>query len=877
MSFSFCQNIKVSGKVTDSIGNALTYANIIAEPKNDNALKFAITDNEGFYNLNLKKNETYNITISYIGFKPNNFVLKPTQNIVKNSVLLNNLESLDEITLNYKPPVTIKEDTIVYRTDVFKTGEERKLRDVLKKLPGVEVDRDGGVTVLGKKVKKVLVENKTFFTGDSKLAVNNIPADAVDEIEVLDNYNDVGFLKGLSDSEDMALNIKLKEDKKKFAFGDIEVGGGVKERYEIHPSLFYYSPKTSVNAIGDFNNTGKRNFTLKDYLDFNGGIGNLLTDRKSYNTITNDFSDFLNTSHFKDNRNLFGAFSINKSITTKTELESYIISANNKSEKETLNNNTYISNNDIVLENRIQTNQFSRSNFSIGKVALKHKPNGKTDIKFNTSFKILDNFLDEKTTSSVLNDSNQIIKTSSGNNGSIKQNIELHKQLKLDHTVSFAASYNYKKETPETNWLTNTIILDSLVNLTGEPPHDIHKNKKFYTNNLNLIFKHYWEINNFNHLYTSVGSLLAYDAFSTLEYESLSDNSINDFYADGFGNDINLNFKDFYLGLTYKFKIGKITFNSGVFYHKYYWNITQNNTSITKQKNLLLPEVTIGFKSKLKNRVTIKYALKSQFPQITQLASRFTLIDFNTVYLGNQNLENERFHNASINFNRFSIYRNIFYNFSISYRVKEENIKNEISIQDIDYISSPILSNFQDKTWSINGDYRKVIGKFSILAKTNLSFKTDESIFNAELFKTKSTTTLFGTGIRTGFDNLPNLEANYTKSLNKYQTNSSTFNFENDQIEFDLEYDFLKDFIFKANYTNDIYKNKSSNTTNTFDVANASLFYQKEDSPWGFEVNATNLFNVTFKQQNSFSSFLVSDSKTFILPRIIMLKLSYKL
>jgi len=65
--------------------------------------------------------------------------------------------------------------------------------------------------------------------------------------------------------------------------------------------------------------------------------------------------------------------------------------------------------------------------------------------------------------------------------------------------------------------------------------------------------------------------------------------------------------------------------------------------------------------------------------------------------------------------------------------------------------------------------------------------------------------------------------------------------------------------------------------TNTFDTANASLFYQKEDSPWGFEINATNLFDIRFRQQNSFNAFVISDSRTFILPRIIMFKLSYKL
>ena len=132
-------------------------------------------------------------------------------------------------------------------------------------------------------------------------------------------------------------------------------------------------------------------------------------------------------------------------------------------------------------------------------------------------------------------------------------------------------------------------------------------------------------------------------------------------------------------------------------------------------------------------------------------------------------------------------------------------------------------------------------------------------------------------GIETSFKNHPNIEINYTKDYSNYKASGNTNKFENDRFEAILEYDFLKDFIFKADYTFDKYNNKNQGITNTFDTANASLFYQKEDSPWGFEINATNLFDVEFKQQNSFNAFIISDSRTFILPRIVMFKLSYKL
>ncbi|WP_299362277.1 hypothetical protein [Winogradskyella sp.] len=92
-----------------------------------------------------------------------------------------------------------------------------------------------------------------------------------------------------------------------------------------------------------------------------------------------------------------------------------------------------------------------------------------------------------------------------------------------------------------------------------------------------------------------------------------------------------------------------------------------------------------------------------------------------------------------------------------------------------------------------------------------------------------------------------------------------------------MAYDFLSDFIFKADYTFDNYNNKSQGIINTFDTASASQFYQEEDYPFGFQVSISNIFDIRFRQQNSFNALIVSDNRTFVLPRIIMLKLSCKL
>ena len=290
-SIAFSQGITISGKVTDSLQNPLDVANVVAVNKSTQTLDgFGITNPQGEFKINVKRNTEYTIKISYLGFKTKEIQIETKEKDVFFDVLLTpQPENLDEVELVYEIPITIQGDTIVYNTDSFVSGTEKKLADVLKKLPGIEVNDDGEIEVEGKAVTKVMVEGDDFFDGDSKLASKNIPANALDKVEVLRNYNEVSQLSGLTNNQDnVALNIKLKEGKKKFWFGEITGGLGPDERYVAHPKLFYYSPEFSLNVLTDLNNVGEVPFSLRDYWNFTGGTrGNVRPNTgTSFNTNT---------------------------------------------------------------------------------------------------------------------------------------------------------------------------------------------------------------------------------------------------------------------------------------------------------------------------------------------------------------------------------------------------------------------------------------------------------------------------------------------------------------------------------------------------------------------------------------------------------------
>ena len=237
------QSIDFGGFITDAMGNKIMGANIVAIEKETQILDgFGISNEDGYFKLILKSDTDYDLKISFIGFKEISFIFNEKENIERNIVLEEQTETLDEVELVYEMPVTIKGDTIVYNADSFNTGSERKLEDVLKNLPGIEVNDEGRIEVEGKEVTKITVEGKDFFDGDSKLATQNLPANAVGKVEVLRNFSEVNQLRSVTNNEDnVAINISLKSGKDKFWFGELGGGIGNDDRFVAEPKIFYYS------------------------------------------------------------------------------------------------------------------------------------------------------------------------------------------------------------------------------------------------------------------------------------------------------------------------------------------------------------------------------------------------------------------------------------------------------------------------------------------------------------------------------------------------------------------------------------------------------------------------------------------------------------
>lgn len=882
-SLSFGQTRIVTGQISDTLNLPVENANIIAKPLQDNKqLKFSITDQKGNYKLELEATVKYELLVSYIGFSDQTMVLEPGTDLLShNFVLQPTGEELKEIVITHEfKPIIVKKDTLIFNVGSFASGNERKMKEVLEKLPGVEVDKNGAITVQGKRVTKMLVEGNLFFGGGSKLAVENIPADALDKIEVIDNFNEVGFMKQVSDSEDLAMNVKLKENKKKFVFGDIEAGVGSDKYYMAHAALFYYSPKTNLGFIGDANTIGQRTFSFDDLMRFNGGVSNYITGRTQLSNLYGFIDD--NKDVIK-NKTQFAALNFSQQASDKLTISGFGLFSKLFTGALVESEINYLQTESDISEKRNLTSN-NQSVMAIGNVKLDYNRRKNEKWYYNAQYQFSNNDF-KSTLKSVINEKANIFQTLRyADNSSVKQYIEWHKSYNSSNTTTFAVNHVYEKNTPKNTWITNTQFLPGLIPLQEDINYNVQQVKSFKSNSIDVLFKHYWIINNFNHIYSVIGNNNNNSTLITEEQQQLSNGTINNFTDSGlFGNDLHYNFNDAFAGIEYKFKIGKLITRPGVYYHWYSLKTNQPDGSNNTSKLLFEPQLNSEYEFSSSENLNFNYRLTNAFANPDQLAGRFTLQSYNSVYRGNAMLGNIRYHSAFLRYRKTSMSKGMNINGSISFNKKVKTIRNIVQVDDvvnngtvlINQFTTPVLTNNPETTWHTQTSVQKKIWNFSLKLSTGLSWFTYIQTLNGIAATNRQNAQDAGILVKTANKKWPSVSAGYTKTWSHFK-GFGNYKYENDTFEGNFDYEFITNWTIMGNYT--YFNNQDSQTqANYYQLGNISLGYKVKNSAWSFEARVNNVLNNKEKSATSFSDFSVATQTIYILPRIALFTVRYKL
>jgi len=268
--FAHAQQIKkvasreVFGTVIDSAGAVPGVKVKLISPKDSVVM---VTNGKGLYDFPIVISKNFKITVFGIGYVAvsRKYVMdKGTGPIKLDPIKLSaQTNMLKEVKINGVIPIVIKEDTIEYKASAYKVRDGSPVEELLKKLPGVTVDANGNVTAQGKLVTKVRVDGKDYFTGDVQTATQNLPADIVETIQIIDDYGDQANLTGIKTGDpDKVLNITIQKGKRKGKFGYGTLGDGNDGRYMARLSANDFNNDQQIALLGTLNNNNTNVFNL---------------------------------------------------------------------------------------------------------------------------------------------------------------------------------------------------------------------------------------------------------------------------------------------------------------------------------------------------------------------------------------------------------------------------------------------------------------------------------------------------------------------------------------------------------------------------------------------------------------------------------------
>ncbi len=660
----FAQNLTIQGSLKDSIANrALNSATVSLVYANDSSLvSFSRTNEAGLFNFKNVAPGNYLISVSYVGYIPKWVpVITGTEKTVDMGLIyMNDVNTMSTVTVTARrPPVVINGDSVEFNSENFKTAPNAVVEDLLKKMPGMEVDKSGGITVNGKKVSKVFVNGKEFFTGDPMMATKNLPADAVDKIQVYDRKSDQAMFTGIDDgSEETAINLKLKKDRNKSTFGKLNAGAGTPSVFDAQGNVNVINNEEQFSAIGGANNTNRQNFSGRNIVNFSGGGGGRPGAGAG---VTVNFSGGsgetdANAQGIAETYSIGGNYS-NLFNNKKTEFNANLsisdVERNNISNSFTQNLTPGNAFNRISNSNSIAGNK--QQNFGS---TIDHKVNDNFSFRFTPSLGLQQttNYSEDSTQTYLTNgnllNSNTTIASSASDAVNAASTLLLRKKFaKKGRTLSSTITQSFNRSnstgnqfTEQLSYINNKLSNDSILDQqnTRKGENSSYSANLIYTEPLGK--KSLLEFNTY--LSKSIGS----SSRKIYDYSTLTD---------GYGvlntrltNEFNSEYTYSGGGMSYRSNQKKYNFSTGVSLQKAVLdgeNISAK-TKLSQSFQDILPNATFRYNFSQTKNLNVDYRTSTNQPSITQLQPVLDQSNINRQSIGNPDLKRSYVHNLNIRF-----------------------------------------------------------------------------------------------------------------------------------------------------------------------------------------------------------------------------------
>ncbi len=901
----------IKGKLTDTAAKLpVPDATIsVLNAKDSSLVTFTLSTKLGMFEIKGLGEGDYRLVISSKGFVE----FKKTVSITatEKAIELGNLaiqkdyKTLEGVTITSESPIQVKNDTVQFNASGFKTLPNATAEDLIKKLPGVDVDKEGNIKTQGETVQKVLVDGKEFFGNDPKLATKNLTADMIESVQVFDDMSDQAKFTKIDDgSRSKTINIKLKKDRNKGYFGRALVGIGDNGRYEGNLSVNKFNGSKRISLLFNGNNINKQGFSFSDIISsmggfsgFGGGGGNFGGGGGSRGGGSNlNFNTGGSTGLIKS---LSAGLNYSDEWGKKIKITgSYFLSNSNTiQEQNILRQTTYgdsivTLNKESASNNENQNHRFNlRFEYQIDSMnsilytpslTLQHSESFSNDTSFSRTNIPSAEFL---AVTGRNNNTNERNGYNLGNNflfrhkfGKIGRTITLGWNNSIGNSESDGLTFSDNEfylqngnlfRSVIQNQVTNqkTTTNNNVISTSYTEPFGLNKLLELnyaYTNNFNTSDK---EVKNFNN-----GSG-KYDLPNLL----LTNNFENTFLAHRIGANFQVQNKKY----NYQFGLGV---QNSTLESKSYQAATGKDSINRNSYTNLFPTASFNFTPSRSKNLRIRYNGRTNQPSISQLQNVPDLTDTLNQRIGNPNLNQEFNHNFNIGFNTFNILTFKLIAANLSFNATQNKIVNDITVK------GPVQTT---RYANVNGYYSarsfvtlglpfknpKMKGS-SVNLTNNMSLTKDVSLLEQVKFTSKTFSVTQGVGVNINKEKIDfGVKANVAYNTTSYSNpRQEDIDYYTQTYSGDVTYTFPKNFILSTNFSYLINTGLGEGFNQNIPLWNASFskqLFKKKNGEIKFSVN--DLLNQNQSIVRSISDNYFQDTRSIVLKRYFMLSFMFNL
>jgi hypothetical protein len=868
----YSQNL-IKGKIINNKQESISFVSIVVKDTiSSKIISYTYSNNQGDYNLEIKKRGKFVILFSALGFETKIIPIDVPQQEKRIDILLKEKTfELEEIVIKSEKSIKIKKDTIVFNVKSFLKGNEEVVEDLLKNIPGLNISSDGTIKVGNQEVEKVMVDGDDFFEKGYKILTKNMPSEPIDKIEVLKKYSNNKHLKGIEDSKKVALNLILKEDSKRVWFGNVSLGYGL-------------TSENIYNVKGNLANFGKKN---KYY--FLTNLNNIGSD------ATGDIQNFINPLSFDETTEIGGGQIINNLIALNS------FTPNFKESRTNFNNSELLSLNAIFNPTK----------------KLKIKTLGFFNWDENDFFRNSSNTFQVENTNFTNIENNILKKKKVVGFGKIEMIYDISKTKTLELVSKYnnlnennVSNLNFNSENTIENLKTNKYLFDQKVTFTNKfekrkvlllkgryinekSPENYTINKFFYedlfpnTNSNNAAQSNKNEMSflgveaqlldrkeNGNLFEIQIGNQLREDfLLSSLILKEGTD--ILD-TPNNYRNNLNYLSNDLYFKTKFLLKLKNVSFNVKLGVHQFLNKINSNNDIKEERPFFVNPKLGFNWKINDENKINTSYSYNTTNAKILDVYDNYILTGFRSFSRGTGNFDQLNTSSITFNYqlgnwgNKFFANTFLIYNKNHDFYSTNSNIRQNYSQADKVLIRDKEFLNI-----SSNIDrYFKIISS-NIKFKVGLSNSSYKNIVNnSDLREITSQNYNYGLEIRSGFSGIFNYHIGTNWTINKIESNF-TNSFTNNTSFLDLSFVFNDKFNIDFQGERYFFGNLDKNNS-TYYFADLNARYILKDNKITISLIGKNLFNTDKFKEFSISDIGNSTTEYRLLSRYLLLKMEYR-